>query len=289
MLEGPDAVRLRAPAEHAPRSGRAEFDAESSLNHDRFVDELRIHGADLQLQNETLRAVQRKLVMQNDALRVFERELELSHARCWELFDVAPAGYVKLDAAGRVRHANRSAEVLLAAARGRLLERALAEFTDGADLQALQAHLRTASLRQDVCEVRLHRFDGSILHARVLSRPTRDGGCLMVLNDTGERRRIEKALTTANRELEARVLIRTRELAARNAALEKVLRAQVASEAERLEVAARLRDAESLESLGRLAGGIAHDSTISWSGSWPTPICCWSWPRISIRSYRRGW
>src|SRR5262249_38487110 len=55
-----------------------------------------------------------ELEMQNEALREAQTQLTQSEARCRDLFDQAPIGYVVLDAAGRVQAANvRAAELFV--------------------------------------------------------------------------------------------------------------------------------------------------------------------------------
>ena len=75
----------------------------------RMLHELRVHQIELEVQNQDLRESR--------------QALEASHARYFDLYDLAPVGYCTLSAEGLVLGANLTAATLLGVARSALLKR----------------------------------------------------------------------------------------------------------------------------------------------------------------------
>jgi PAS domain S-box-containing protein len=152
---------------------------------DRLVRELEIHQIELELQNEQLRRS--------------ELELQASRDRYFDLYDLAPVGYLTLDPGGRIVEANRTAALLLGGATAELVGATLSRYLGERDSDLLHLH------RQDVAagyrsriEVRFHRADGSRFAALLDSMPapgSSDRSIRMVIIDLTEKRRAEVAST----------------------------------------------------------------------------------------------
>ena len=124
------------------------------------IHELRVHQVELEIQNEELRRV--------------ELELDAQREKYFDLFDLAPVGYLTLSDRNIVGDANLTAARMLGVERRKLLGRPLSAFMSVSDADALYRHLR--SLAQtgspQTCELRLRPDDGDPFWARLESRPS---------------------------------------------------------------------------------------------------------------------
>ena len=175
-----DALRelpLRAPVQLASLSP-----AEA----ERTIHERRVHQIELQMQNEELRRSQAEL----DTLR--------SHY--FDLYELAPAGYVTVGEQGLILQANLIAATLLGAARGELLGKPLSRFIleeDEAVYYRLLGRLPGSDTPQS-CELRLARGGGAPCWVSMVATLAPGAGgapaIRWVLVDVTERKRIEEAL-----------------------------------------------------------------------------------------------
>ena len=112
---------------------------------------------------QELRGVQIELEIQNDELRRTQQELDAARVRCFDLYDMAPAGYCTISNDGVILQANFAAATLLGLARGALVNQPISRFIFKAD-QDLYDHLHkqlTESGGRQVCELRMAKNDGT--------------------------------------------------------------------------------------------------------------------------------
>lgn len=81
---------------------------------EQLLHELRVHQIELEMQNEELRRTQ--------------QDLATTKARYFELYDLAPVGYLTLNAQGMIQEANLTATTLFGYARKRLIGKPLTQF-----------------------------------------------------------------------------------------------------------------------------------------------------------------
>jgi PAS domain S-box-containing protein len=115
-----------------------------------------------------LRVHQIELEMQNEELRRAQVELEASRARYFDLYDLAPVGYLTLSDEGQILEANLAAARLLGAERSLLAGQPLTHFILPEDQDVFYRYRKEflAGGKRKSCELRMLRPGASPLWVR---------------------------------------------------------------------------------------------------------------------------
>jgi diguanylate cyclase (GGDEF)-like protein/PAS domain S-box-containing protein len=168
-------------------------------------------GADAEQTLHELLVHQVELEMQNEELRRLQASIDVERARYFELFDLAPVGYITLDDHNIILEANLTAAHLLAMPREQLAKLPLGRviLPDDQDIFYLTRKKLLADGAAQTCELRLLKSDGSFFWARFEVIPVaRDGDygdfCRISITDITDKVKIRQDLT--RREQEYRLL-----------------------------------------------------------------------------------
>jgi len=148
--------------------------------------ELRVHQIELEMQNEELRRAQAEL----DAVR----------AQYFDLYDLAPVGYLVLSEQGLILEANLTAATLLGEARGALVKQPISRFILPEDRDIYYRHRKQLfeTSEPQECELRMVNKDGTTFWAWLEATVAQDADgafvCRVMLSDITERKRGEEAL-----------------------------------------------------------------------------------------------
>jgi diguanylate cyclase (GGDEF)-like protein/PAS domain S-box-containing protein len=160
--------------------------------------ELRVHQIELEIQNEELRRTQ--------------VELDAARERYFDLYNLAPVGYVTLSEEGLVLEANLTSAILLGAARSALVNKPLSRFIRKEDQDVYYLHrqqLFNTGAPQS-CDVRMVKKDGTTFWTHLVVTAAQDAGgaplCRTVLSDITERKAAEEKVQLLNAELEQMAL-----------------------------------------------------------------------------------
>jgi PAS domain S-box-containing protein len=146
----PPATKLRNAAE--AELSRARPDKVPARSVDALLHELQVHQIQLEMQNETLRQVQ--------------KALEESRDRYADLYEFAPGGYLTLTDLDHIAEINLTGAALLGVDRKIVLNQPLGKFMVTEDRGRLHTHLANVLKHggKNGCELSIRRKDGTILH-----------------------------------------------------------------------------------------------------------------------------
>ena len=149
-----------------------------------LIHELRVHKIELEMQNDELRRAQAKL--------------DESRARYFELYDLAPVGYLVISAQGLIIEANLTFASLLGVARKSLLAQPLSRhiFFDDQDCYYLFLKHLFETAASQACELRLVKPDGRKLWVKIEANFAQDSfnekRARVVVSDVSESKRAEE-------------------------------------------------------------------------------------------------
>jgi len=157
------------------------------------------------LSRHELRVHQIELEMQNEELRRAQAELDAARARYFDLYDMAPVGYVTVSEKGLILEANLTAAGLLGVARGALVRQPLSRFIYREDEYVYYQHRKQLfeTGKPQVWELRMLRADAPFwarMEATVAQDSSTSSGpdadsapvCRVVLSDISDRKRAEE-------------------------------------------------------------------------------------------------
>ncbi|NDP37675.1 MAG: response regulator [Rhodoferax sp.] len=154
-----------------------------------------------------------ELEMQNDELRRAQQEIEDSRARYFDLYDLAPVGYLTVSADGLILEANLCAASLLGVPRSALVKRSLSRLIVKAQqdsyYQCRQRLMETGQTQ--ICELQMLHSEGTELWVNlvVTAAQETDGATILrvVLNDISERKLLDQSLQETNVKLESALFL----------------------------------------------------------------------------------
>ena len=150
-----DALLRRRAEERAAQSSADGCDTISTDEMRHLIHELQVNKIELE--------------MQNDNLRLMQENLQKSQEKYFDLFDLAPVGYLTLNEKGIIVNANLSAAALLGRPKSYLVGRPLSGFLlpDEKDLFRKCYVQLVRTLEDQVCEGRTAAEDGAVKWLRI--------------------------------------------------------------------------------------------------------------------------
>jgi len=204
-----------------------------------------------------LRVHQIELTIQNEELRRTQEELDASRARYFDLYDLAPVGYLTVSEQGLILEANLTAATLLGLPRSALTKQPLTRFIlkEDEDIYYLHRKKLFETGEPQTCELRMVEKDSSPFWARLEANLAQDTRglpvCRVVLSDISALKRAEfqreaalEEIRKFNEVLEQKVKERTAELQENIDLLERTQKAFVGRELRMRELKKQIEEME---------------------------------------------
>lgn len=160
---------------------------------------------------QDLRVHQVELEMQNEELQRITVELEKTKARYFDLYDMAPEGYIVISENGLIIEANLTAMNMLGVERSKLLKQRFGQFIFAQDEDLYYLHRKKVftSQKQEECEIRVLRHNGTTFWARLVAIAKLEEGeptCLLIISDITTRKQSEQNLIESEEKYRALVM-----------------------------------------------------------------------------------
>ena len=198
MHEIDDHSDLRRRAEEMLLKDHGQLNKIQPTDMQNVVQELRVHQIELEMQNEELRRTQ--------------QELEASREKYFDLYDMAPAGYVSLNEKGIILEANLSVATLLGRERSLLVGRPLTRFIhrEDQDIYYLCHKQLVAKRVPQMCEIRMRRKNGAPFWVRIdiVAKQNIDDSTELraIIIDISQRKQSDDEIENLNRILKQHVV-----------------------------------------------------------------------------------
>lgn len=202
------ATKLRQRAEEIERESSQTPEPLEALSPEaaqQLIQELRVYQIELEMQNEELRQTQETL----DDIR----------ARYFDMYNLAPVGYLVIDRNGTILEANQTFAQLLGIDRAVLPKKMLSNYIMFDDQDAFYLHRKRLfdSGELQSLALRMLKKDGSTIWALLNQTlvEDKDGAnvCRIVVSDITKQKFVEDALTESNLRLEEALRIKAKFLA----------------------------------------------------------------------------
>jgi PAS domain S-box-containing protein len=194
------AVELRTEAEAKVAVQAAVNASLSDLDVKRLYHELQIHQVELEIQNAVLTST--------------KCDLEATRDSYFDLYDLAPVGYLTLNKDGVIQRANLTAATMLGTITDDLIYRPIQKFifSDDVDSYYLQSRSSVEVAEDFTLELRLVQSDGTPFWVNLQASLQNNDDLWLALSNISDRKQLEQSLRRANDTLEELVAKRTEEL-----------------------------------------------------------------------------